>query len=92
MIETFEMNQRLREGYYKTKLPYPPYRDDVQRKSYQDDQRRLNDQFMEDAIEAAGLKGNPKADKVWAKAWDLGHSAGHGEVWSYLTDLAELVL
>jgi hypothetical protein len=39
-----------------------------------------------------GVKGHPKADLLWSKAWDMGHSAGLDEIALYYEDLAELVV
>lgn len=34
---------------------------------------------------------NDKCPKVWSKAWEYGHSAGHYEVVNYFRDLCELI-
>jgi hypothetical protein len=34
---------------------------------------------------------HPKADLLWSKAWDRGHSSGLSEVWFDLEDLSELL-
>ena len=39
-----------------------------------------------------GLVGHPKADKLWAMAWDRGHGSGYGEVIAVYEELVELVL
>ena len=38
-----------------------------------------------------GLTGHPKADKLYSLAWDMGHSAGYGEVENYYSDMADLL-
>lgn len=38
-----------------------------------------------------GLSGHPKADKLYALAWDMGHSAGYHEVEIYYADMADLL-
>jgi hypothetical protein len=38
-----------------------------------------------------GLTGHPKADKLYALAWDMGHSAGYSEVEIYYDDMADLL-
>lgn len=48
-------------------------------------------EFKRLAISYVGLQNHPKADKVFAKAWDEGHSSGYMEVLNYLEDLADLV-
>lgn len=50
--------------------------------------------YREDVLVEAGLKGHPKADKVFAMAWDECHSgAGYRQdVYNRVLELAELVL
>jgi hypothetical protein len=50
-----------------------------------------HNQFRDDALSELGLKNHPKADVLFSKAWDLGHSSGFHEVWYYLQDLSELL-
>lgn len=38
-----------------------------------------------------GVVGNPKADLLWSKAWELGHANGLSEVECYYDDLVELI-
>ena len=58
---------------------------------YGNDQRRLNEEFRRDAIEAVGLTGHPKADKAYAYADEHGHSSGYQDIYNILIDVAELV-
>lgn len=37
-----------------------------------------------------GMTGHPKADLLWSKAWENGHSNGLQEVYSSYADLVEL--
>lgn len=92
------ISKKIMTDYYKTKLPWPdfsrkqqPFEHARMRRAYQDDQRRLEEEFKRDALEDVGMTGHPKAELLWSKAWDLGHSAGYGEVYNYLADLVELV-
>lgn len=48
--------------------------------------------FKKDVLEEYGLAGHPKADKVYALAWQEGHSAGLMEVAGWVQKLSELVL
>lgn len=48
--------------------------------------------FRDDLERAHGTAGHPKADLLWGKAWEMGHSAGLDEVMIYYEDLAELVV
>lgn len=44
-------------------------------------------------LDELGLTGHPKAEKVFSRAWERGHSSGDlGEVYSYAVDYADLVL
>ncbi len=38
-----------------------------------------------------GTGKNPKANLLFAKAWELGHSSGYHEVVIYYNDLVELI-
>lgn len=59
---------------------------------YQEDEARLAEEFKKDALEEVGLTGHPKADLVYSKAWEAGHSSGFSSVFYHLEDLSELVL
>jgi len=54
-------------------------------------QQKLNAQFKEDALKAVGYHGHPAADRIFDYAYELGHSAGHYEVYLYLIDVAKLL-
>ena len=56
------------------------------------DVRRRHAEFKQGALEQAGLTGHDKAEAVWAKAWEHGHSFGYREVLNWVMDLADLVL
>jgi hypothetical protein len=60
--------------------------------AYRMEESRLSAAFVNDAIEAVGLKDHPKAGKAFSFAWELGHSAGYSEVFSYLQSIAEVLL
>ena len=47
--------------------------------------------FERDLTEALNLTGNPKASRLFWKAYELGHSAGLEEVAQVACDLADLV-
>lgn len=38
-----------------------------------------------------GVEDNPKANLLWAKAWELGHASGYANVASHYEDLVELI-
>lgn len=58
---------------------------------YRNEDARMNALFRKDLEEECGMTGHPKADLLFDKAWDLGHSSGFNEVAIYYTDLVELV-
>lgn len=85
--------QKINNKEYDTKLIFIPLRESKEAyERYQEDQARLNQEFMDEAIEAVGLKDHPKAGKAYALAWEHGHSAGYSDVLSYLSEFADLIL
>lgn len=48
-------------------------------------------EFKYDALEDLGITDNPKADLLFDKAWEKGHSSGFREVCDHLDDLVELI-
>ena len=50
------------------------------------------DAFRKELYEYYGVTDNPKADAVYDKAYDHGHSAGFGEVAAYFGDLVDLIV
>lgn len=67
-------------------LQYP-----VLRQNYFDDQNRLEEQFRIDLAEENGLVGHPKEPKLFAIAWEYGHSSGLHEVAYHYEEFAALV-
>jgi len=61
-------------------------------KEYRAETHRLMDKFRHDALDDVGLLNHPKADKIYSKAWEDGHSSGLYSVYQELCDLAELFL
>lgn len=55
------------------------------------EQGRISAQVKSDLEAEHGLAGHPKADILWSKAWDHGHSSGYDEIISVYEDLAELL-
>jgi hypothetical protein len=60
--------------------------------AYNAETARLMQQFKADMFEDLGITDNPKADKLYAKAWDYGHSSGLREVYNYAADLVDLIV
>lgn len=52
----------------------------------------INRVLEEHLRDASGLNSIPEQyrNKVWSKAWEIGHSSGYGEVYCSLCDLIEI--
>jgi len=61
------------------------------RKAYNAETARLEAKFREDLEIEYNMVGHPKADKLFAKAWEMGHGSGLNDVAIYYDDLYELV-
>ena len=59
--------------------------------AYRQEEGRLFAKFRADLEAEYGLVGHPKADALFNRAWEQGHSAGFGEVATIYDDLVELV-
>jgi hypothetical protein len=59
-------------------------------KHYQEEAKRLQDEFRKDLITEYKMTGHTKANKLFNKAWDLGCAGGLEEVEYYFRDLVEL--
>jgi hypothetical protein len=53
-----------------------------------DDHRAIHRAILE---AKHGLTGHPKAARLYELAWDMGHSAGFGEVEIYYDEMADLL-
>ena len=60
--------------------------------AYYEQQNALEDKFKADLFDDLGITDNPKANLLYAKAWEFGHSSGYSEVYSYACDLVDLIL
>ena len=61
------------------------------RAAHNDELRDLQKKFQRDLEKDSGMTGHPKADALFAKAWERGHSGGYGEIYGEYLDLVELV-
>jgi len=52
---------------------------------------KLGSQFKVDLEEETGMTGHPKADLLYQKSYERGHSGGFGEIYSAYMDMLELV-
>lgn len=62
------------------------------RKAYDTENARIYKQFKEDLFKELGITGHPKAETLFQKAWEQGHSAGYEEVFNYASDLVDLLV
>ena len=51
----------------------------------------LLDKFQADLEKEFGVEDNPKKNKLYSIAWDMGHSSGLSEVYHYYSELVELI-
>lgn len=65
------------------------YRENIGK--YRSEEQRLLAKFKEDVLEYCGISNHPKAEKLYAIAWDKGHSAGLYEVYLEVDELSELI-
>ena len=59
--------------------------------AYYDEENRCDELFRRDLEREHDVKDNPKADLLWAKAWERGHANGRHEVASVYGDLVDLI-
>jgi len=60
-------------------------------KHYQEERKRLEEEFRKDLIAEYKMSHHPKANKLFNKAWDMGCSNGLQDVEYYFQDLIELI-
>ena len=63
-----------------------------ERSKYHKKENLLREQFEKDALEEVGLTDHPKASRIFAYAYAEGHSDGYGDIFSVLSDIADLFL
>ena len=76
----------VKADYEAAKMTYRELSD-----AYNADARLLDAQFRDDLEEEFGMKGHPKADILYSKAYEHGHSSGYSDIFSWYSDLHELV-
>jgi len=81
------------EEYSEQFMKYVAERDkyDAHMKRYKEEKRRLFDLFKIDALMELGIEAHPKGYKAFDMAWEEGHSFGYHEVFTILSELAELM-
>jgi hypothetical protein len=77
-------------SYLKHKERYSKYMKELS--EYRMLQSDLEAKFKRDLEREFGLEHHSKKDLLYEKAWNLGHSCGLNEVYSYYEDLVDLIL
>lgn len=78
---------------YKIRVPFVTHaKDPAGHAAFVVAEKQAYETFKADAIDEAGLKDHPKAEKAFALAWSSGHAYGYPEVFNHLLPLAELLL
>jgi hypothetical protein len=85
---------KLQRGDYINNKPYPSksflsYKE--LKEEYNKEDRRIIEQFKNDCFMELDVVKNNKAELLWSKAWENGHSAGLSEIWNVMQDLVELI-
>lgn len=52
---------------------------------------RLTRKFKDDLLEDYGLTNHPKADKLFAFAWEHGHGGGYSNIDYWMGEIYELI-
>ena len=65
---------------------YPDFWQKLREGGYETDS-----EFRAALLDELGITDNPKAELLYSKAWQLGHSCGYSEVASYAADLVDLI-
>lgn len=87
-----DIHKNIADEKYKNTAPFELFSVDKDKYSaYMQEEARMCDLFDSDVAEELGIVDNPKKDKMLAKAWEMGHSSGYGEVYNYCLDLVELI-
>jgi len=86
------IQDKLRDNEYRSRVPYFTTKENREgNQAYHTDNARLEEEFKKDLFKDLGITNNPKAEQLYAKAWDLGHSTGYSDVYIYACDLVELI-
>lgn len=90
-----DVRAKIAAGGYENHKPIVTGKDKeanlASRRAYREEDSRIRAEFQAEALEFAGLKANPKADKIFDYAWQERHSEGYSAVLDTLEELADLV-
>lgn len=59
--------------------------------TYRKENQRVYDAFKNDALSYCGYAEHPKADLIFARAWEAGRSSGYASVLDELRDLCQFL-
>lgn len=78
---------------YEHKLPFAFHTQEKDVwKAYNDEECYLVEMFKQDLFNELGIADNPKREKLFAIAWENGHSSGYSEVFNEAIDLVDLIV
>lgn len=92
---------KLNAGDYTSVLPYPSFgrvnsKEEQEvvkamKVAYNEDEDRLLNLFKSDLADYHEVAGNPKFERCFSIAWELGHSSGFHEIANYFADIVDLI-
>jgi hypothetical protein len=83
--------QNMTVAQAKTHTESEKERNRAQHRAHMAEEGRLTQLLKNDLEVEHNLVGHPMADKLWAKAWQHGHSSGYYDVVNYYEDFMELL-
>lgn len=91
------IRDKISNGEYNTKLPYPHHKlrkEDpslYQRmmEAYNKDDRRLHTQFIDDLQKEFDTENSPIKNELYSYAYEEGHAYGYSEIYNKYMDLVE---
>jgi hypothetical protein len=63
----------------------------IQKELYYEKENEMLEIFKKDLFEELGIVGHKKAELLYSKAWEKGHSSGLYEVYLQASDLVDLI-
>ena len=89
------VSEKIAAGFYTAAYPAGVNRKTPEGQAlveaYRVEQYKKMAQFKVDLEEENGLVGHPKADRLYAQAYEMGHSGGLSEILYYYDELSELL-
>lgn len=82
--------EKISKNYYTCKLVLGSP-GSAERKACASEMARLDAEFRAAALQECGLTGHPKADQAYALAYQYGHASGYSDIWTHLSEFADLV-